>query len=152
MIRVITVSGLIIGLIAAAVVLPRWLGQNSDGETGRQTSACDLQRSDCEWQQQGQNWRVSLTDITTDDDTQNNYRLDIVAPGAPKPFLAVLRGESMYMGEYPVPLVHDNNGYHAKFAAPFCTTGEAMVWRVDLQQGMQPLAEQPPFKMVFQDG
>jgi hypothetical protein len=154
MIRGIRVSGLkvglIVGLIAVAVLALSWFDRSNGGKTGQQTSICNLLQSDCDWQQQGQNWRVSLSDITTNNDTENNYRLDIVAPGAPQPLLVVLRGESMYMGEYPVPLVRDGNDYHAEFSAPFCTTGDAMIWRVDLQKGMTPLADQPPFRLVFQ--
>jgi hypothetical protein len=154
MIRGIRVSGLKIGLIivliAVAVLALRWLDGSISEKTGQQTSTCNLQQSECDWQQQGQSWRVSLSDITTDNDTENNYRLDIVAPGAPQPLLVVLRGESMYMGEYPVPLVRNGNNYYAEFSAPFCTTGDAMIWRVDLQKGMTPLADQPPFRLVFQ--
>lgn len=154
MIRGIKVSslkiGLIIVLIAVAALALRWLDSSNSKKTGRQTSTCNLQKSDCDWPQQGQNWRVSLSDITTNNDTENNYRLDIVAPGAPQPLLVVLRGESMYMGEYPVPLVRNGNDYYAEFSAPFCTTGDAMNWRLDLQKGMTPLVDQPPFRMVFQ--
>ena len=154
MIRGIRVSGLktglIIVLIAVAVLALRWLDGSISEKTGQQTSTCNLQQSGCDWQQQGQSWRVSLSDITTNNDTENNYRLDIVAPGAPQPLLVVLRGESMYMGEYPVPLVRDGNDYYAEFSAPFCTTGDAMIWRVDLQKGMAPLDDQPPFRLVFQ--
>ncbi len=129
MIRGIRVSGLktglIIVLIAVAVLALRWLDGSISEKTGQQTSTCNLQQSGCDWQQQGQSWRVSLSDITTNNDTENNYRLDIVAPGAPQPLLVVLRGESMYMGEYPVPLVRDGNDYYAEFSAPFCTTGDA---------------------------
>lgn len=154
MIRGIRVSGLkiglIIGLIAVAVLVLIWFDSLSGEKPGLQLSSCNLQQSDCNWQQQGQNWRVSLFDITTNQDTENNYRLDIVAPGAPQPLLVVLRGESMYMGEYPVPLVRDGNDYYAEFSAPFCTTGDAMIWRVDLQKGMTPLVDQAPFKLVFQ--
>ena len=154
MIRGIRVSGLKIGLIivliAVAVLALRWLDGSISEKTGQQTSTCNLQQSECDWQQQGQSWRVSLSDITTDNDTENNYRLDIVAPGAPQPLLVVLRGESMYMGEYPVPLVRNGNNYYAEFSAPFCTTGDAMIWRVDLQKGMTPLGDQPPFRLVFQ--
>jgi hypothetical protein len=154
MIRGIRVSGLkiglIVGLIAVAVLALRWFDNLNSEKTAQQTRICNLQQSDCDWQQQGQNWRVSLSDITTNNDTENNYRVDIVAPGAPQPLLVVLRGESMYMGEYPVPLVRDGNEYYAEFSAPFCTTGDAMMWRVDLQKGMTPLADQPPFRLVFQ--
>jgi len=154
MIRGIKVSGLkiglIIGLIAVAVLTLRWLDSSNSKKTGQQTSTCNLQKSDCDWQQQGQNWRVKLSDITTNNDTENNYRLDIVAPGAPQPLLVVLRGESMYMGEYPVPLVRDGNDYYAEFSAPFCATGDAMMWRVDLQKGMTPLDNQPPFRLMFE--
>jgi hypothetical protein len=153
MIRGIKVSslkiGLIIVLIAVAVLALSWLKSLNSEKTEQQTRTCNLQKTDCDWPQQGQNWRVSLSDITTDS-TGNNYRLDIVAPGAPQPLLVVLRGESMYMGEYPVPLVRNGNDYYAEFSAPFCTTGNVMNWRIDLQEGMTPLADQPPFKMVFQ--
>jgi hypothetical protein len=154
MIRGIRVSslkiGLIIVLIAVAVLALRWLESSNSEKTEQQISTCNLQKTDCDWPQQGQNWRVSLSDITTNNSTENNYRLDIVAPGAPQPLLVVLRGESMYMGEYPVPLVRTGKHYYAEFSAPFCTTGNAMNWRIDLQKGMAPLADQPPFKMVFQ--
>jgi hypothetical protein len=154
MIRGIRVSGLkiglIVGLIAVAVLALRWFDNLISEKSAQQTRICNLQQSDCDWQQQGQNWRVSLSDITTNNDTENNYRLDIVAPGAPQPLLVVLRGESMYMGEYPVPLVRDGNDYYAEFSAPFCTTGDAMIWRVDLQKGMAQLDDQPPFRLVFQ--
>ena len=154
MIRGIMLSGLkialIIGLIALAVLALRWFDNLNSEKTAQQTRICNLQQSDCDWQQQGQSWRVSLSDITTNNDTENNYRLDIVAPGAPQPLLVVLRGESMYMGEYPVPLMRDGNDYYAEFSAPFCTTGDAMIWRVDLQKGMAQLDDQPPFRLVFQ--
>lgn len=154
MIRGIRLSGLkialIIGLIAVAVLALRWFDNLNNEKTAQKILICNLQQGGCDWQQQGQNWRVSLSDITTNNDTENNYRLDIVAPGAPQPLLVVLRGESMYMGEYPVPLVRDGNDYYAEFSAPFCTTGGAMIWRVDLQKGMAPLADQPPFRLVFQ--
>ena len=142
--------GLIIVLIAVAVLALRWLDSSNSEKTGQQVSICDLQKTDCDWPQQGQNWQVSLSEITTNNSTENNYRLDIIAPGAPRPLLVVLRGESMYMGEYPVPLVRSGEHYYAEFAAPFCTTDTAMNWRIDLQKGMTPLADQPPFKMVFQ--
>lgn len=142
--------GLTLVLIAATFLLPRWFDSPNDKKTPQHVGTCNLQQGDCDWQQQGQNWRLSLSDITTDRDTETNYRLDIIAPGAPHRLLVVLRGESMYMGEYPVPLVRDGNGYYAEFAAPFCTTGDAMIWRIDLQKGMEPLAQQPPFKIVFQ--
>lgn len=144
------IIGLIVGLTAVAVLVLRGVDGFDSKKTGQQTSTCDLQQGDCGWQQQGQNWQVGLSDITTNNDTGSHYRLDIVAPGAPQPLLVVLRGESMYMGEYPVPLVRDGNQYYAEFSAPFCTTGDAMIWRVDLQKGMTPLTDQPPFKLVFQ--
>jgi hypothetical protein len=145
-------AGLIIALIAVAVLALSWFDTLNSEKTGPQTRICNLQEGHCDWQQQGQNWRVSLSDVTTTNDTENIYRLDITAPGAPRPLLAVLRGESMYMGEYPVPLVRDGNDYYAEFSAPFCTTGDAMIWRVDLQKGMTPLDDQPPFRLIFQAG
>ena len=56
----------------------------------------------------------------------------------------------MYMGEYPVPLGNrDGNKYSARFTAPFCTVDATMTWRIDLQQGQQPI-EGIPVKLVFQ--
>lgn len=68
---------------------------------------------------------------------------------APERFLAVLRGESMYMGEYPVPLMPDDKGgWNARFTAPFCTTGSEMQWRIDLQSGQRPVGA-PPARLTF---
>jgi len=78
------------------------------------------------------------------------YQLTVVTPERPERFLAVLRGESMYMGEYPVPLGNrTGNEYSARFTAPFCTVDATMTWRIDLQQGQQPIGN-IPVKLVFQ--
>jgi len=102
----------------------------------------------CQWQNASGAWSVQLA-VDEVGAQGTEYRMDITTDSAPERFLAVLRGESMYMGEYPVLLVKDSPGhYKARFTAPVCTTGSDMIWRIDLQSGQTPL-EQIPVKMVF---
>lgn len=140
---------LTLGLIAVGITLvffgPRYLGKTSDGNS---YSECDLLSGPCAWTTPEGQWQASLT--TGQQSSQGQiYRLEIRSPGAPDRFLAVLRGQSMYMGEYPVPLRQQTpSGFSAEFTAPFCTTGGDMVWRVDLQAG-QEMLENVPLTLVF---
>ncbi|PPI83344.1 hypothetical protein KEHDKFFH_15100 [Marinobacter maroccanus] len=157
MLRAIAVAGLILGLIAVAVFGPRMLGDDEeDPETGTVNESaaantrCDLlQDSPCRWSDSSGDWEVSLSKLG--EGTQGmEYRLTVVTPEHPERFLAVLRGESMYMGEYPVPLGNQaGNEYAARFTAPFCAVDATMTWRIDLQQGQKPI-EGIPVKLVFQ--
>lgn len=152
MVRTIVVIGFILGLISAAILGSNWLQSGDKQPVTANQPTCDLLAGPCEWETNSGPWRVRLA--VTDGQTQGaQYQLAVHAPVSPQRLLAVLRGESMYMGEYPVPLKREDKGkYSAHFAAPLCATGSEMVWRVDLQSGQQPLAETAPLKLIFQAG
>lgn len=139
MLRAYLAIGLLIGVIAITVF-------NSDDDTpwfgggessGR--SSCDLLTEACTWSTREGQWSAAL-EAGEAGEQGVEYHFELTAPIEPERFLAVLRGESMYMGEYPVPLTKEEDGqYSATFTAPFCATGTEMIWRVELRSGQQPL-------------
>lgn len=145
MVRAAIVTGLLVGLGLLAVGF-QWF---SNGTPAAKLPECNLLAGACDWQEDAGNWQVTLTP-EGEGAQGTEYRLTVTAPAAPSRFLAVLRGESMYMGEYPVPLQKLGPGsYGAVFTAPFCTTGASMVWRIDLQSGQEKLGN-VPHALVFQ--
>lgn len=157
MLRAIAVAGLILGLITVAVFVPGMLGEDDENqeagtvdESAAANTRCDLlQAGPCRWSDSSGDWEVSLSELG-EGSQGTEYRLTVVTPERPERFLAVLRGESMYMGEYPVPLGHRaGNEYAARFTAPFCTVDATMTWRIDLQQGQKPI-QGIPVELVFQ--
>jgi hypothetical protein len=153
MLRAIALTGLILGLIAVAVFGPGMLGDAGDDQhrgSGNASARCDLlQEGPCTWSNSSGDWEVSLGKLG-EGSQGTEYRLTVATPERPERFLAVLRGESMYMGEYPVPLGNrEGSEYSARFTAPFCTVDATMTWRIDLQQGQKPI-EDIPLKLVFQ--
>ncbi|MBO6849635.1 MAG: hypothetical protein JJ867_04040 [Marinobacter sp.] len=151
MLRAIAVVVLISGLIALAVLGPNWL-MSTENEDTSSTVVCDLDTGPCQWKMKGSLWVAELERGRVGDQGQE-YRLQVHTGASPDRFLAVLRGESMYLGEYPVPLDHTGvdggiDVWEATFTAPFCTTEPEMTWRIDLQQGNQPMSDLP-VKMVF---
>lgn len=146
------VAGIIVSVIFVALFGSRLFQPAESEAPGADKPVCNLLAGPCEWQLQTGLWKVAL-DVMVDGEQGTEYLLTVHAPGTPERFLAVLRGESMYMGEYPVPLRMDDDGrYSARFAAPLCTTGSEMVWRIDLQQGQQPFPGTVPLKLIFQAG
>lgn len=145
MLRPIAAVGLIIAVALLVVFGPRYL-VDSDGSATY--SECNLLQEPCVWSTPEGDWQASLTPGELGTQGQV-YRLAITSPQAPDRFLAVLRGESMYMGEYPIPLRQQSaSDFTAEFTAPFCTTGGEMVWRVDLQSGQEKLGN-VPLTLVF---
>jgi len=145
MVRAIVIVGLVIGAIVLAMLGSRLL------DTAKDTAdrpECNLLAGACDWTTQEGEWRVSLQEM--EEGIQGmEYSLEVSVPKAPDRFLAVLKGQSMYMGEYPVPLVREAPlEYQARFTAPFCTTGADMIWRIDLQDGQETL-ENVPWTLVF---
>ena len=139
MVRAIVIVGLMGALMSALIVGPRLLKSVDGSNAPVAQGTCDLMAGPCEWRTDEGQWKVAL-DLLPD----GQYRLHVVSPLRPERFLAVLRGQSMYMGEYPVPLASQEGGhYQARFAAPVCSTGGDMVWRVDLQQGSEPVPGVP---------
>lgn len=149
MLRAAMIVGLILALVATVVFVPRMLRNNGQEEWGGATVPCDLLAERCTWSSRDGQWTVEL-EVPEEGQPEAQYRLTVVSPEPPEQFLAVLRGESMYMGEYPVPLRRQVDGsYVGRFTAPLCSTGDEMIWRVDLQRGQKPL-KGIPVKMVFQ--
>ncbi len=151
MLRAFAVVGLMLLLLVAAVFGPQLLrSDGTDDAVGAGDGApCDLLTQACRWSGKGGPWSAQLQ-VLGEDNPSGDYQLSISAPGQPEGLVAVLRGESMYMGEYPVPLEPQGDGrYLARFDAPVCSTGADMRWRVDLQQGSQPTGGAPA-KLVFQ--
>lgn len=149
MIRAIAVTGLIIGLVALLVFGPQYLSSpESDAVSGSDEPRCDLLERDCQWEGEAGTWLVQLESLGEGDEGKE-FRITVTAPEAPDRFLAVLRGESMYMGEYPIPLKHQQGvTWNARFTAPLCTTGSDMEWRIDLQSAEQPMGASP-IKLTF---
>jgi len=145
MVRTIVVPGLVLAAIGALVFGPQWL---ETAGTAEERTECDLLSRACTWETDEGAWRVELSTLEEGDQGME-YRLAITVPEAPDRFLAVLRGQSMYMGEYPVPMERQEPlSYQATFTAPFCTTGAEMIWRIDLQDG-QKVLENVPWALVF---
>jgi len=149
MIRAIAVTGLIIGLVALLVFGPRFLSSPERGEvSGADQPRCDLLERDCQWEGEEGSWLVELKPLGQGEQG-TEFQLTVSTPEAPDRFLAVLRGESMYMGEYPISLKHQEGDiWPARFTAPFCTTGSEMEWRIDLQSAEEPVGGNP-MKLTF---
>lgn len=147
MLRAVTVVGLILTLLVVAVFGPQLLRTDA-GDGAATASECNLMAGPCSWSDDAGEWQVEL-EVVAVDDQGTEYQLTVASPEQPERFLAVLRGESMYMGEYPVPLRRKSDGqYLARFTAPICSTGTDMRWRIDLQEGQDPVSG-VPVKMVF---
>lgn len=149
MLRAFLVVGLILLLLIAAVFGPRLI-QPRDSEAGTAPiEECDLDAEACSWSGTDDEWRVSLRG-SSDASQNREYEVEVTTTEEVGGLLVVLRGASMYMGEYPVPLQQQDDGvYLARFTAPLCTTGSDMRWRLDLQEGQSPVGA-APFHMLFQ--
>ncbi len=147
MLRAVLVVGLLLTLLIAAVFGPRLLRTVEPAAgTGAKTE-CDLDARACSWSDLDGNWHVELKQLM---DQDAGYELTVTGVEAPDRLLAVLQGDSMYMGEYPVPFRRQGDGrYVARFSAPLCSTGSDMRWRLNLQRG-QASIDTAPFHMVFQ--
>ncbi|QBM17002.1 hypothetical protein MARI_11060 [Marinobacter sp. JH2] len=146
MLRVLGVFGFLI----AGIGMTFWAFQYSgDSEEEVARAECDLLAGPCAWNTSEGQWQVSL-EPQQGAPAQHRYVLNVEAPGAPDRFLAVLRGRSMYMGEYPVPLRQQSvTRFVAEFEAPLCATGSEMVWQIDLQSGQKKLGSVSPI-LFFQ--
>lgn len=154
MIRGILVAVLLVGLVAAAVLGPRWLmRQSPDAGAADDAQPCDLAEAGhpgCQWQHDGEQWQVRVTELPSQQGL-HRFQLDLQTTATPDRLHAILRGESMYLGEYPVVLKAGERPDHwqATFTAPLCTVQNVMVWRLDLQQRGQQALEGVPFKLIF---
>ncbi len=142
------------GVVALGVFGPRWLMSDNDSQSAPGMDDCNVLNDTCRWTQQGNLWDARLVeDGVRGDGTE--YLLSVKTNMKSQRLLAVLRGESMYLGEYPVPmaragLAEDGSSqlWEARFTAPFCTTEPDMTWRIDLQPDMESEADMP-LKLTF---
>lgn len=149
MLRAFLVVSLIVAVLAAGVFVPRLLKTAGPDRTESVNEACNLLEEECQWPGESGAWAVKLESRSVDRD---GYRLIVETPVEVPRILAVLRGESMYMGEYPVLLNKiAERRYEGTFEVPFCSTGDQMSWRIDLQESASsaPMNEN---LMVFQAG
>ncbi|MET4024802.1 hypothetical protein ABIE59_000307 [Marinobacter sp. MBR-99] len=145
MVRTIVIVGLVAGAIVLALFGSRLFETVDD--TAKHPE-CNLLAGACQWTNREGKWQVTLQELK-EGAHGTEYLLQVSVAKAPDRFLAVLKGQSMYMGEYPVPMVRESAlEYQARFTAPFCTTGADMIWRIDLQDGQQKL-ENVPWTLVF---
>lgn len=145
----------IVGVVALGIFGPRWLMSGSDSQPDQGAVICDLLKDTCRWTQQGNHWDAYLEKAGIQEEG-TEYRLTVKTNTNLPRLLAVLRGESMYLGEYPVPmaragLAQDGSSalWQARFTAPFCTTEPTMTWRIDLQSGIEAEIDMP-VKLTFQ--
>lgn len=151
LVRAVVVLGFLVGLITLLMILLGLFGPAGE-DVGAESAGprCDLLKDGpCQWTTDAGNWSANLETVRdTNDGTA--YRLTVTTPETPQRFLAVLRGESMYMGEYPVPLGKgDGTAYTAQFTAPMCSADATMTWRIDFQDGQTPMGGKP-VTLVFE--
>ncbi|WP_228260769.1 hypothetical protein [Marinobacter orientalis] len=134
---------------------PRWLMTQADNQPDNSGAVCDLLNDTCQWTQQGNDWDARLVKNGVQAEG-TEYRLTVSTDRNLPRLLAVLRGESMYLGEYPVPMTRagvapdgSSQLWKARFTAPFCTTDPEMTWRIDLQQAVD-MKPQMPVKLTFE--
>jgi hypothetical protein len=144
MIRMVLAVLFVAALAVSAWWLPQWLGTPEPATDSTGQSVCKPLLETCQWQTSGGAAELALTPLSGDE-----LQLDLTLPDAASKPLIVLTGESMYMGEYPLALTAtDQPGqYRVRFVPPFCTTGDEMVWRINLQVAGEPL--DLPFRVLF---
>lgn len=148
MLRALTVAVLIIGLLALAVLGPKWLMSSSSSEQV-DAAGCDLFEQPCSWSGGENHWQAKLTRLEAGAQG-DQLKLLVQTSARPERLTAILKGHSMYLGEYPVPMQRGSEPgrWQAVFTAPFCTIEPTMAWRIELRQGQNPL-NGVPFNLVF---
>ena len=149
MFRSLVVAVLIVGIGASALVLYRWWGGHAGDQPAsmvHRDNACYPLDQACHWQTDAGRASVSMDRLDG-----NQLAMTVELPAASGPVIAVLTGESMYMGEYPLRLEQVDTGvYQTQFVPPFCSTGADMVWRVNLRAGPRDIT--PPVALLFRSG
>lgn len=143
MFRGLTVVIIIVGLIALLVLGPRYLRHVSEPSEGdaAEVATCDLDFQSCEWSTVDGTWSLSLVEAGAGG--SGRILTVEVPPGVveDQPLIAVLKGHSMYMGEYPIPL--SPNGPSGQLTGnidpPVCSQDPDMIWSVTLRAGQTPI-------------
>lgn len=145
----------ITGVVVLGVFGPRWLMSDTGKQSDQGTTVCNVLNDTCRWTEQGTHWDAQMEKQHSGIEGVE-YRLTVTTNSDQPRLLAVLRGESMYLGEYPIPMAKagmaaDGEGqlWEARFTAPFCSTESDMTWRIDLQDNVDQKLEMP-VKLTFQ--
>lgn len=144
MIRAVLAVVLFFAIVVAAWWLPTWLDSSNPTDATITDLTCRPLSETCQWPTPGGVAELSISPLPGDE-----FQLDLRYPeGDGKPFI-ILTGETMFMGEYPMALqTLDKPGhYRVRFVPPFCTTGDQMVWRVNLRAEGDPVTL--PFRLLF---
>ncbi|BES71470.1 hypothetical protein RE428_24880 [Marinobacter nanhaiticus D15-8W] len=148
MLRGLLVVVCIAGLVAAIIFGPRYLASEDAWVTASHEAnapVCDLDAGTCRWGEGANTWSLDL-ERTGPAPTDALQLVLSVPAGAAKGqrMVAILEGQSMYMGQYPVALQQgspDGNRLrlHAEFQAPLCTVDPDMTWKLTLKRGTEAL-------------
>ncbi|WP_166263854.1 hypothetical protein [Marinobacter caseinilyticus] len=148
MLRAFIVVAVMVALLALAVLGPKWLMSSSGSDPGT-VPTCELLTQGCEWSGPQGEWQAELVRLAADAGG-DRLQLTIETSAQPGRLAAVLRGETMYLGEYPVPLraSRGNHRWQAVFTAPFCSVDANMTWRLDLLSDGVPVTS-VPYTLAF---
>ena len=144
MIRTALAVFFVFALAASAWWLPQWLVAPESATDNASQATCHPLVETCQWQTRGGAAKLTLIPLSGDE-----LQLDLTIPGLAAKPLIVLTGESMYMGEYPMALSATGlpGEYRVRFVPPFCTTGDEMIWRINVQVAGEPF--ELPFRALF---
>ncbi|WP_339799538.1 hypothetical protein [uncultured Marinobacter sp.] len=145
----------ILGLLVALMVFgPGYLEQDTLNQTSGSPDWIELPEcrplvESCRWGSGEDQGEITLERIG-DSPSGPELRLTLNYPGAVTSPLLILKGESMYMGEYPLRLQRLAGGqrFRVTFTPPFCSTDPHMTWRAELSDDGDRLAI--PFRILFQ--
>lgn len=145
--NVVRIGVLLAVLLALAGALTLF-DEASDSPT---KPACMVRSQTCHWTSDNRQWRVSLMAPVPPQDRESDglFRISVSSSAAAQRLTAVLSGETMYMGEYPVALHRDKTtaDWSATFVPPVCSVDSEMTWRIEFLNGNRRVAM--PVKLVF---
>lgn len=143
--RGVVVVVLVVALTAAAALGYRWMAtEQGPGEEAEERTACYPLQQVCRWQTSAGEASVAMSALEGDE-----LQMNVALPGGSDRVIVILTGESMYMGEYPLRMqdTDEQGDFRVRFVPPFCSTGDDMVWRVNLQVGKETMAV--PLRLLF---
>ena len=154
MLKIILTATALIVFTALSFLGPSWLMSDADDQVGETVIVCNVLKDNCQWSIDGKQWEAELSKVGREAGN-TEYRFSVATEETYPRMLAVLRGDSMYLGEYPVPMTRSGSAnadgkqvWNTRFTAPFCTTDPEMTWRIDLQASIDARIDKP-LKMIF---
>lgn len=148
MVRIVIMGVVIIALVAVIVVAPRYLQEANDAPDTGGLPACRPLVETCEALLPEGAARVTL-ELTGEGASGPELSLHLHYQGLAGAVMVILKGDTMYMGEYPLPLRRGEapGVYEASFTPPFCTTDPDMTWRAEIMAGGRAVIL--PFRVLF---